>query len=121
MLWSLLAVTLVGCSQGPPAGPAAGPGGVMLGMTRQEVIQVMLDDVQQLQMSGMVTNPFKTRFFRNVDGATLEVMYYYTGMKRGDDRVTREEVTPVILKDDAVVGWGWEALQEMTGKRQGLP
>jgi len=113
---------LIGCSPGQPGSgskPVSGPGGVTLGMTRQEVVQTMLDEVQLLQMSGQVTNPYATRFAKNPDGESLEVMYYYMGMKKGDDLVTEEELLPVILKDNAVVGWGWEALEDMTGSRPG--
>ena len=45
-------------------------------------------------------------------------MYYYMGMKKGDNLVTENELVPVILKDNAVAGWGWETLEEMTGGRQ---
>jgi len=116
----ILISLLIGCSQdstGEKSGPKAGPGGVKMGMTRSEVIQVMLDEVQLLQMSGRVTNPYSTRFFKNFDGESLEVMYYYTGMKKGDDLVTEDELLPVILKDNAVVGWGWETLVVMTGSK----
>jgi hypothetical protein len=88
-------------------------------MTRQEVIQTMLDEVQLLQMSGQVSNPYSTRFVKNPDGESLEVMYYYMGMKKGDDLVTEDELTTVILKDDAVVGWGWKVLEDMVGSRPG--
>ena len=77
----------------------------------------MLDEVQQLQMSGRVTNPYATRFIKNVSGESLEVMYYYTGMKKGDDIVTEDELVPIILKDDSVVGWGWKMLEDMVGGR----
>ena len=119
---SLLTSLLIGCSPdqiGMGSEPLSGPGGVKLGMTRQEVIQTMLDEVQLLQMSGQVSNPYSTRFIKNPDGESLEVMYYYTGMKKGDDLVTDNELVPIILKDDAVVGWGWAALEEMAGSRPG--
>jgi len=80
----------------------------------------MLDEVQLLQMSGQVTNPYATRYMENRDGEPLEVMYYYMGMKKGDDQVTGEELVPVILKGDAVIGWGWETLERMVGSRPGL-
>jgi hypothetical protein len=116
----LFTLLLIGCSpgqQGSSSKPVSGPGGVTLGMTRQEVVQAMLDEVQLLQMSGQVTNPYATRFVKNPDGESLEVMYYYMGMKKGDDLVTEEELLPVILQDNAVVGWGWKALEEMAGSR----
>jgi hypothetical protein len=121
-LWFLLPLVLllVSCSAEQSAmgpGSLTGPGGVQLGMTRQEVIQVMLDEVQLLQMSGHVTNPYATRYIDNIDGESLEVMYYYLGRVKGDDLVTDEELVPVILKDNSVVGWGWETLEVMTGLR----
>ena len=86
-------------------------------MTRPEVVQTMLDEVQLLQMSGQVTNPYATRYVRNIDGESMEVMYYYTGMKKGDDLVTEDELVPIILKSDAVTGWGWNTLEDLVGFR----
>lgn len=114
----ILVVSGCGCDRSnTPDQSEIGPGGVRLGMTRQEVAQVMLDEVQLLQMSGQVTNPYATRYVENFDGESLEVMYYYTGMRKGDDLVTVEELLPVILKDNAVIGWGWKTLEVVTGTR----
>ena len=120
LLLFLVSLMMPGCSSDwtdPGEGTLTGPGDVRVGMTRQEVVQAMLEEVQLLQMSGRVTNPYSTRFLKNRDGESLEVMYYYTGMKKGDDLVTEDELVPIILKDDAVVGWGWETLSAMTGTR----
>lgn len=86
-------------------------------MTRMEVVQVMLDEVRLLQMSGQPLNPYATRYVSNIHDEPLEIMYYYVGMEKPDDRVSEEELVPVILKDDSVVGWGWESLEAMTGMR----
>jgi hypothetical protein len=118
----LLASLLIGCSPDKTVTvpePLSVNGGVELGMSRQDVIQAMLDEVQLLQMSGQVTNPYATRFVKDSDGESLEVMYYYMGMKKSDDKVSEDELVPIILKEDAVVGWGWEALEEMAGSRPG--
>ena len=114
----LFLITLSGCqSQDSAIQGNAGPGGVRLGMTRMEVVQVMLDDVRFLQMSGQASNPYATRFVNNLRDEPLEVMYYYIAMKEPDDRVTEDELVPIILKDDSVIGWGWEALEGMVGAR----
>ena len=86
-------------------------------MTRPEVVQTMLDEVQLLQMSGQVTNPYATRYVRNIDGESMEVMYYYTGMKKGDDLVTEDELVPIIMKSGVVTGWGWNTLEDLVGFR----
>jgi hypothetical protein len=116
----LLLAIFMGCSTevGPTTpGSSSGPGGVLLGMSRDEVVQAMLAEVQLLQMSGQVTNPYATRYVNNLRDEPLEVMYYYTGMEKPDDRVSAGELVPIILKDGSVVGWGWETLDEMTGSR----
>jgi hypothetical protein len=116
----LLTLSLAGCSQDhadPVNDALTGPGGVTVGMTREEVVQSMLEEVQLLQMSGQVTNPYATRFVRNIDGESMEVMYYYTGMKRGDDLVTEDELVPIIMKSGAVTGWGWNTLEDLVGFR----
>jgi hypothetical protein len=116
----LLASFLIGCSPdqtGLGSESRSGPGGLKIGMTRQDVIQYMLGEVQLLQMSGRVTNPYSKRVVKNRDGESLEVMYYYAGMKKGDDQVSEDELLPIILKDDFVVGWGWQTLSAMTGTR----
>ncbi len=77
----------------------------------------MLEEVQALQMAGLVQNPYATRFVQGRDGNTLEVMYYYLRMAKGDNVVTEEELIPVILQDGVVVGWGWETLESMVGER----
>ena len=126
ILGIIVILALGGCSPeqaGTGSGMASdspvGPGGVRLKMTRTEVIQIMLDDVQLLQMTGQVKNPYATRFVQDTDGELLEVMYYYTGMKKPDDQVSNDELVPIILKEDAVVGWGWEYLEKLTGNRPG--
>lgn len=119
---AFMTIMMISCSTDPSgtgSGIKCGPGGVLMGMTRQEVIQVMHDEVQLLQMSGQPLNPYSTRYMNGLRDESLEVMYYYTGMKKPDDRVTGEELVPIILMDDAVVGWGWDVLEEMTGARQG--
>lgn len=113
-----LVVSGSGCDRSyTPDQPEVGPGGVRLGMSRHEVVQVMLDDVPLLQMSGKVMNPYAARYVEDIDGETLEIMYYYTGMKKGDNLVSEDELVPIILKGNAVIGWGWETLEEMVGGR----
>lgn len=104
-----------GTGSGEPS--AAGPGGIMIGMTREQVSQVMLDDLQVLQMTGKARNPYALEFLKGFDGNTLEVMYYYVMMEKGDNIVTEEELVPVILENGIIIGWGWDLLGKLTGRR----
>jgi hypothetical protein len=94
-----------------------GPGGIQVGMSREEVIQVMLRNVQVLQMMGGVRNPHAVEFVKDSRGKMLEVMYYYDGMKKADNLVTVDELVPIVLSEDIVVGWGWDYLEEFTAKK----
>ena len=94
-----------------------GPGGIRVGMTRAQVMEAMLDEVRKLQMSGQVTNPYSTEIRQGTDGVMYEVMFYYTGLERGDNMVSDEELIPVVLTDGQVVGWGWGYLGEVIGNR----
>lgn len=41
------------------------------------------------------------------DDSTWEVLYYYTHVTRDDGLVTEDELTPIVLRDGIVTGWGW--------------
>ncbi|UCG38350.1 MAG: DUF3192 domain-containing protein [bacterium] len=120
-IWLVLAASvLLACSVETPPREGVGetgPGGIVVGMTREQVVQAMLQEVQALQMAGRVRNPYATLFIPGRDGETLEVMYYYVTMKKGDNVVTSDEMVPVILKGGRVAGWGWELLEELAGGR----
>lgn len=40
------------------------------------------------------------------DGEDLRVLFYRTQRKHSDGETTRDETTPVIFKNDVLVGWG---------------
>ena len=111
----ICAATVWSCEKGTPSTPAAaeGPGGITLGMDRSEVLQRMLEEVQALQMSGKVRNPYDRGFRSGPDGTLYEVMFYYTGLARGDNEVSDDELVPVLLVDGKVVGWGREEMARL--------
>jgi len=94
-----------------------GPGGITVGMTKTEVQSAMLDEVRKLQMVGRVKNPYSTELREGVEGRIYEVMLYYSGLTQGDNRVSDDELMPIVLLEGKVVGWGWEFLDEVTGNQ----
>lgn len=97
---------------------STGPGGVTVGMTRSEVQEIMLGEVQKLQMVGQVKNPYATEFRRGQEGQVYEVMFYYAELKTGDNQVSDDELMPVVLLDGKVVGWGWGFLNQVTSNQK---
>ncbi|MDT8436447.1 MAG: DUF3192 domain-containing protein [Gemmatimonadota bacterium] len=53
-----------------------------------------------------LTNPHRSQTWLTESGE-WEVLYYYTRLLEDDGRVGDEELTPVVLRDGTVVGWGW--------------
>jgi hypothetical protein len=62
-----------------------------------------------------VTNPFKTSVFTKAN-KTFEVLYFYTHRRHRDNLITDDELTPVLLVNGKLAGWGWECYEEIIGK-----
>jgi hypothetical protein len=45
------------------------------------------------------------------DGADYLVLFYYTDLVTRDDKITDDELTPVVLRDGKVVGVGYPFLK----------
>ena len=79
-------------------------------MTNEEVLQVMGTATVQT-WSGIyrdvkVTNPWRVEAYK-ADGKTFNVLFYYTDRKAADGAITDDELTPIVLVDGKVQGWGW--------------
>ena len=86
------------------------------GMTRMEVESVMgnaraggglpevvFGRVQYLQAK----NPMREETVNGADGADYLVLFYYTDVKKLDDRITDDELTPIAFRDGKVAGVGY--------------
>jgi len=93
-----------------------------LGMTEDEVLDVMGHERIDTGTSGatkdiwnstgIVTNPWRVESRRLSDDSAIVVLYYYTE-KRGDDQeVTDDELMPIVIVDNSLVGWGWSFVPE---------
>ena len=51
-------------------------------------------------------DPHRSEVYEGED-STWEVLYYYTHVVRDDGLVTEDELTPIVLRDGIVTGWGW--------------
>ena len=104
-----------------------------LGMSKQEVSDIMgtetvtatpglMAGVVSLGASNManekISNPYKTEVLTTEEGKTLEVLYYYTDVQSRDGALTDDELTPVILEDNKVIGWGRSFLDKNIDKHE---
>ena len=92
---------------------------VSVGHTRLEVESIMGSEraggglpevafgrVQYLQAK----NPMREDVVRGRDGADYQVLFYYTDVRTRDDKITDDELTPVVLRGGKVVGVGYPFL-----------
>jgi len=83
-----------------------------VGMSKDEMLAVMGTE-QDIQAYNLYTpakkfsNPYKTEIHR-IEGREYEVVFYYTDFHTADGKVTEDELTPLVLREDKLLGWGWE-------------
>jgi hypothetical protein len=82
------------------------------GMTQSEVLDVMGTKTYRDQYNDQYTNPHRTETLPGSDGDQYTVLFYYTDLKRQDGAVTDDELTPLVLRNNELIGWGWSYLEE---------
>ena len=98
---------------------------VDIGMTKKEVIESMggMKSIQTwtnkirgemtmwLIKHQVINNPYSRDLTTDEKGNSIEVLWYYTdnsiGKSQDNDKIVQKDLTPVILKNNSVVGMGW--------------
>lgn len=62
-----------------------------------------------------ITNPWRVEMYE-AGGSIWEILFYYTDVKRSDGAITDDELTPLVLKDGELDGWGWSYLTDVAAK-----
>lgn len=76
------------------------------GLSKQEVLAVMGTKTIRADDGTVVTNPYRTEMYR-AKGSVFELLLYYTDIQKSDGAITDDELTPIVIKDEEVDGWGW--------------
>ena len=63
------------------------------GMTKEAVLKVMGE-------------PNDHEVYETLYGNQMMILFYYTQRKRFDGTMKRDECTPVVIKNEKLVGWG---------------
>ena len=74
-------------------------------MSKQDVLGKMGTKTVGAQNT-VVTNPYRTEMYRS-NGHVFELLLYYTDIKKSDGAITDDELTPLIIMDGKLDGWGW--------------
>ena len=89
---------------------------ISAGMAKAEVIALMGTQTATTK-DGVVNNPWTVESFADRDGVQYEVLYYVTRKNQPFTPVRKSLATPVVLKDNKVVGWGKDALDRLQGAK----
>ena len=88
--------------------------GLSVGMTKQEILNVMGTKTVQAQGS-VITNPYRTEMHRT-NGHVFEIVLYYTDIQKQDGAITDDELTPLVIMDGKLDGWGWSYWNNVINK-----
>jgi hypothetical protein len=78
------------------------------GMTKDEIIELMGQGTyrERGHSPEIVTDPYRVESY-TAGQSSFEIIFYYTDIKRPDGAITDDELTPLVLKDGKLAGWGW--------------
>lgn len=78
-----------------------------VGMTKEQVLQIMgTETIETGSSPAVVTNPHRSETLKSESGKLIEVLFYYTDVKAQDGVITDDELTPIVIEDRKLVGWG---------------
>jgi hypothetical protein len=87
------------------------------GQTRDQVMAIMGTDSTEVAKgvfrTGKIANPYCSET-HEVNGYDWEILYYATNVRNTDGALTEEELTPVVLKDGLLDGWGWNYFRHLS-------
>jgi hypothetical protein len=88
-----------------------------IGMTKAEVFEVMGTKTMVLTSTAdletevrKINNPYRVESAKDTLGQTYEILFYYTDLKKADGVISDDELTPLVIKDGKLIGWGWTFL-----------
>jgi hypothetical protein len=59
-----------------------------------------------------IDNPYRSETLTGKDGKNYDVLYYYSDLKQRDDKITDDELTPLVFHDGKLIGWGYPFLDQ---------
>ncbi|MCP4651898.1 MAG: DUF3192 domain-containing protein [Candidatus Omnitrophica bacterium] len=91
---------------------------IVKGMTKKEALKVMGEETFYYCFDGfdIIDNPAfeETIIYGNEE--EIEVIYYFTQVGNFYYSAQLEECTPLVFKDDILLGWGRGFLEKLIGK-----
>ena len=77
---------------------------------RKDVVMELMGTEPSKGVFMWIDNPYRSETVTGQDGRTYEVLYYYSELKQRDDKITDDELTPLVFENGKLVGWGYPFL-----------
>lgn len=87
-----------------------------IGMSSADVRAVMGEGEVVRYKKMALVDPWRSEGFALVDGTEVLILFYLTQPQRKYYRAEDQELTPIVLENDKVVGWGWSYLRSNTAR-----
>ncbi len=85
------------------------------GMTRAEVLEAMGTEPMEYNRgmfrTGAIPQPWDSEE-HVVGGESVEILYYVTDIRSADGEISDDELTPLVLVEGRLAGWGWPFLSD---------
>jgi len=102
---------------------------IYVGMTYKEVLNVMGDKInigyrEDESTFGILQpitlqSPYRMETLER-EGKVLNIIYYFTDIKKGDGFISQEELTPLVFEDNHLIGKGRDYLFQVKKKLESL-
>lgn len=102
---------------------------ITLGMSRDSVIDMMggQKTIQTYYLIGLygikkqdqiVSNPYSRDLLKDKSNNNIEIIWYFTDIKKADGAITKDELTPIILENNKVTGIGWGYYEDYSKRKE---
>lgn len=93
---------------------------IRLGMSEQEVLKIMgTKPIKAYSRGGeeigIINNPYKSEIIEREEHK-LKVLYYYTQIRHSDGVIGLDELTPLVIEDEKLIGVGWGSFEDIAKK-----
>ena len=89
-----------------------------IGMNENVVLMMMESKTFKIESAPfIIENPFKTEIYSN-DIDVYKILYFYTDLVKRDGFITDEELTPIIFKNNKLIGWGRNVWKEIVESKE---
>jgi len=102
----VMVLMLTGCANAPQITPQITP---QMRMDRNNNALLNLDiGMSSGEVLFVMGSPSLNEAYESLNRKAVIIFFYYTQRQRQDGNETKDEMTPVVLEDGRLVGWGDE-------------